>query len=104
MTVLRFLAGLCLIAALIALVADATGPLTGTGPFAPTSLARLWAETAPKSLAAARGAMSHGLSAVVWNTAIVKLLHVPTFAILGVLGVLFGYLGRRRRQLNVYTN
>jgi hypothetical protein len=104
MTVLRFLAGLFLIAALIALVDDATQPLTGAGPFSPTSLGRLWAETAPRSLAAARNAMSHGFGTLVWNAVIARLLQVPTFILLGVVGVLLGYLGRRRSRIEIFTN
>ena len=104
MTVLRFLAGLFLIAALIALVADATRPLMGLGAFVPTSLGGLWAETAPRSLAAARNAFNQGVSPVVWSTLVASLLNAPAFLLLGATGLLLGYLGRRRSRIDVYTN
>ena len=104
MTVLRFLAGLFLMAALIALVSDATRSLTGVGPFAPSSLGQLWAEAAPKSLSAVRSGISQGLSPVVWSTAVTGLLRLPTFLVLGAIGLLLGYLGRRRNRVDVYVN
>lgn len=104
MTVLRFLAGLCLIAALIAFVADATRPLSGLGRFAPTTLGQLWEEAAPTSLAAARTAISRSVSPAAWSTLSALMLKLPTFIVLGVIGVLLGWLGRRRRRINVYTN
>ncbi len=104
MTVLRFLAGLLLLAALIALVSDATRPLMGAGPFVPTSLGRLWAETAPKSLAAARSAVNSGLSPAVWNMLAATLLAMPTFLLLGLAGAALGWLGRRRNKVNVFVN
>ncbi len=104
MTVLRFLAGLLLIAALVALVSDVTRALMAAGPFVPTSLGRLWAETAPKSLAAARAVVSQGLSPSAWGMLASTLLAMPTFLVLGTLGVLLGWLGRRRSKVNIYVN
>ena len=104
MTVLRFMAGLLLLAALIALVDDATRPLKGTGQFSPSSLGRLWNETAPKTLVAARSALGHGFGALVWNGIIAKILQLPTFLLLGVVGLVLAYFGRRRNRIEVFTN
>lgn len=104
MTVLRFLAGLLLIAALIALVSDVTRPLTGAGPFVPTSLGRLWAESAPKSLAAAKSAVSNGVSPAVWSMLAATLLRMPTFLLLGLVGAVLGWFGRRRNRVDIYVN
>jgi hypothetical protein len=104
LTVLRFLAGLCLIAATIALVADATRPLSGVGHFAPTSLGQLWAETAPNSLAAARTVVSRSVSPAAWGTLNAVMLKLPTFIVLGAIGLLLGWLGRHRARVNVFTN
>jgi hypothetical protein len=100
MTALRFLAGLFLMAALIALVSDATRPLLGMGPFVPTSLGKLWAETAPKSLAAVR----QGLPPILWTSLVAALLRLPTFVLLGLIGIVLGYLGRRRSRVDIYIN
>jgi hypothetical protein len=104
MTVLRFLAGLCLIAAVIALVSDATRPLLGIGPFTPTSLGKLWADAAPRSLAAARTAVSQGISPLAWNWLAASVLALPTFVLLGLAGICLGLLGRRRRRIDVFIN
>lgn len=104
MTVLRFLAGLFLIAALIAFVDDVTRTLIGAGHFSPTSLGKLWTDTAPKTLLAVKSAVNHGAGAILWNGVISKLLQMPTFALLGVIGGVLGYLGRRRHRIEIYTN
>jgi len=103
MAVLRFLAGLCLMAAVIALVNDLTPMLSGSRPFNPTSLGELWSETAPKSLAAARTTISNVLSPAAWNSAS-GLLALPIFLLFGLLGILFGYLGRHRKRIEIFTN
>ncbi len=104
MTVLRFLAGICLIAALVALVTDATRPRPEQAAFAPTSLGKLWSDTAPRSLAATRNAVSQASSPLIWDALVARVLQLPTFLALGGLGLLFGYLGRRRRRIDVFTN
>jgi hypothetical protein len=101
---LRFLAGLFLLAAAIVLATDATRPLNGTAPFVPTPMARHWADTAPRSLAAAKAAVVQRAGNFAWDGVVAQVLRVPTFAFLGGLGVLCGYLGRRRRKVDIYVN
>ncbi len=47
MAVLRFLASLFALIAVVALVTDATPALSGTGPFKATSVIGYWRELAP---------------------------------------------------------
>jgi len=101
---LRFLAGLFLLAAAIVLASDVTKPLAGTAAFVPTSLARHWQETAPKSLAAAKSAVTQRAGNFAWDGVVGQVLRMPSFALLGGLGVLCGYLGRRRRKVEIFVN
>ncbi len=100
MPVLRFIAGLLILAAVVTLVADASGWLAGTAPFQAKSLQQHWAELSPRSLAAARAGAGPGA----WAALIEPLVRLPTVFSLTVLGVGIGWLGRRRRKIKVYAN
>ncbi len=103
MPVFRFLAAVFLLVATIALVDDATPAVYGTGPFGLTSVAAHWQELAPSGLAAARkGAES--LAPWLWDDALAPLLATPTCIAFGLLAVLFGYIGRRRRAVEIFVN
>lgn len=104
MAVLRFIASILLLIAVIALVSDATKPLSGTGPFVPTTIARQWHDLAPGSMQAARAAVSRATSPFVWDTAIVALINMPIFLLFGFLAALAGYAGRRRNTVNIFVN
>ncbi len=104
MIVLRFVAGLCLIAALIAFVTDYSRPRGPSGTFRPTSLERMWLEAAPKSLIAVRQTVSQTVSPLVWTSVFGSVLQLPTFLAFGAAGGLLGYLGRRRSRVNIYVN
>ena len=103
MPVLRFLASLFLLVAVITLAADATPPLSGSGPFAPTSLAKHWEDIAPATLASAKARIETA-SSLGWNFVVQPLISMPTFLLFGLLGLLAGYAGRRRRKVNIYIN
>jgi hypothetical protein len=104
MTVLRFLSALFLLIAVVALAGDATAPLAGAGPFNPTSLSQHWADISPSSLQAAKTAVFRSAAPWVWDSFIAKLIGQPTFALFGVLALLCGFAGRRRRRINIYVN
>lgn len=101
---LRFLAGLFLLAAAIVLASDITKPLTSGAPFTATSLARHWSDTAPRSLATARTAVVQRAGGFAWDGLIAPALRLPTFVFLAGIGVLCGYLGRRRHRVDIYVN
>lgn len=104
MPVLRLLAGVCLLIATLALVADASAWINRSGGFDATALATHWQQVAPGSLDRAQAAVSHATAPWVWDPLIRTLIGAPTFVLFGALGVLLGFLGRRRRRINVYAN
>jgi hypothetical protein len=104
MAVLRFLAGLFLLVAVVALVADLTPRLAGTGHPPLTTIARIWNGLAPDSLATAKTFVSHKASPLAWNLVIANLINMPLAALAGGLALFCGYFGRRRRRIEIFTN
>jgi hypothetical protein len=104
MAVLRFLASLFALVAVVALVTDATPALTGTGPFKATSVVGYWRELAPSTLLTAHAAVSRMTFPWVWDSVIASVLGLPASALFGGLAVLCGYFGRRREQMKMHVN
>jgi hypothetical protein len=103
MPVFRFLAAVFLLVAAIALVNDATPAVYGAGPFTLTSLDAHWQELAPSALAAAKTG-AEGMAPWLWQGVIAPLLTTPTCIAFGLLAVLSGYIGRRRRTVEIFVN
>ncbi|HUS96880.1 MAG TPA: hypothetical protein VMX97_09095 [Hyphomicrobiaceae bacterium] len=104
MAVLRFLASIFALVAVVALVTDATPALNGTGPFEASTIVGYWKEFAPASLEAARTSVSQATFPWVWDPLLMSLMTLPTFILFGLLAILCGYLGRRRHQVKVHIN
>lgn len=105
MAVLRFVAALLLLVAVVALVSDLTRLQTGaTRGFEPTTIAKQWQDMAPASLQAAKAVVSRGTHPLVWTWGVARIINAPLFALFGALGVLAGWLGRRRRTIEIYVN
>lgn len=104
MAVLRFFAGLFLLVAVIALVSDLTPWLGGNKPLAATSFAKHWADMAPATLKAAQAAVTRSLGAWVWDIFIATPIRLPTWLLFGLLASVCGWLGRRRRRVDVFVN
>ncbi len=101
--VLRFFSGLFLLAATLALISEATRAQLGV-PGAPfTPLLTQFSEAAPVLLAALQRNLSK-LHPFVWDPMVRSFLLIPAWISLGVIGVLLGWFGRRRRQIRVFTN
>ena len=103
MAALRFLAAVFLLVAAIALVVDATPAIYGAGPFEATALSVHWKDVAPRAFEAAHAAIS-SVSPWIWASLIRPILAAPTFVIFGVLAVLSGYAGRRRKGVRIFVN
>jgi hypothetical protein len=104
MAALRFVAGLFLLAAVIALVSDVTRTQLGLAGGPSTSLLKHLADLAPSSLAAAQRAVQNNLHPLVWDPVLKSFLSLPAWASLAAIGLLLAYAGRRRYRVNIYTN
>jgi hypothetical protein len=100
---LRFLAAVLLLIAVIAAVDDATRSLAANAPVM-TSLAEHLTRLAPAMLDSARDAIRRSTHPLVWDAGIGKLLLLPAWSVLGLLGLLAAYAGRRRRRTNIFAN
>lgn len=104
MAVFRFLAAVFLLVATIALVVDATPWVYGAGPLEATSLGEHWQGMGATSYAAAKSGISAVAGPWVWDGVIGTLLSLPTFIAFGLVALLSGYLGRRRKTVRVFVN
>lgn len=104
MAVFRFLAAVFLLVATVALVVDATPWVYGAGPFAAGSLGEHWQEMGATSYAAAKSSISSLTAPWVWDSLIGSVLGLPTFIAFGLLALLSGYIGRRRKTVRVFVN
>ena len=98
--------GLWLIAgALVALVVDATKTIAASA-LTVTPLGLAWASVNPASLMSVQQFFQQKVEAYVghwlWDPLIQWILLLPTWVILGALGFLLTYLGRRRKRKAVY--
>jgi hypothetical protein len=104
MAVLRFLASLFALIAVVALVTDATPALTGTGHFKATSVVGYWRDLAPSTLLTARAAVARTTAPWVWEPGMTSVLNLPASALFGGLAIVCGYFGRRREQMKLHVN
>ena len=104
MAVFRFLAAVFLLVATIALVVDATPWVYGAGPFQTTTLDEHWRELGATSYGAAKAAVSAVAGPWVWENLISRVLGLSTFVAFGLLALLSGYIGRRRKTVRVFVN
>jgi MYXO-CTERM domain-containing protein len=99
----RFLAGFFFLVAVIFAVYDTTVTRTGGhGGF--VSLYDTWSAVSPTSLKSAQTGVQRSTHPLVWSWGIVKVLQMPGWALLGLVGLALAYAGRRRRSINVYAN
>jgi hypothetical protein len=102
MGVLRFLASILLLVAVIAAIYDGTRALESRGgEFIMTSLGEQWSKVAPISHKNAQAAVRRYTHPFVWDGLIQRLLLLPTWAVFGSLGLITAYAGRR---VNVFVN
>lgn len=104
MAVLRFVASLFLLVAVVALVADLTPWLQGGKGFSATSFAKHWGDLAPATLQNAKLAVSRSLGPWAWDWVIASVIRLPTSVLFGLIAIASGWLGRRRRRVDVYVN
>ncbi len=103
MLVLRFIGSLFLLGTVIAITSDLSRPhRAGTPAFA--SIHKHWSDLAPQTLAGAQKSVATRTHRVIWDPLIMSVLNVPAFVTFGGLAVLFLYLGRPRRRVEIFVN
>ncbi len=103
MLVLRFIGSLFLLGAVIALTADLSRP-SRPGVATLSSVHKHWSDLAPQSLAGAETAVATRTHRLVWDPGVTTLLAIPAFVSFGALAILFLYLGRPRRRVEIFVN
>ena len=101
---LRFIARPLLLVAVVALVYDGTRTLAGGSGLVVTSLAEHWQSFFPSSLEMLRGLVTKRVHPVLWDGGMVRVLHLPSWLVIGVIGLLLAWIGRKRHRVNVYIN
>ena len=100
---LRFLAGCFLLAAVIAAVDDFTRS-QAAGRTVIASASEHWQRVSPASFNNARSAVQRRSHPLVWDYGVAQILRVPTWGLFGLLGLLLGYAGRRKRRVDIFAN
>jgi hypothetical protein len=101
---LRFLAGVFLLVAVMAAVNDVTRSIAVGARVSPVSTQEHWTRLAPVTLATARNAVQRKTHPLVWDPVLVSILQLPTWGLFGLVGALLAYGGRRRREVNIFAN
>ena len=100
---IRFLAGLLMLIAVIAAVYDGTRTMANER-LVITSAGEQWSKLWPTSFKKSQDFVQRTVHPLAWDTAVRPLLTLPSWALLGGLGLLLGYTARRRRRVNVFAN
>lgn len=102
---LRVLGVWSLLAAMVALTVDGTQSLaTSDGQWIVTPLGEHWFKLNAASLSISQAAIERHVAPWLWDPVILSLLQIPTWVFFGVLGLLLYWIGRRRKQLDVFQN
>jgi len=101
---LRLVARLLLIAAVVAIAYDGSRTLAGGSSLVVTSLWDHWTALHPTSVEAFRKVIVAKVHPQVWDGAVRPLLRLPAWLVAGVLAFLLGWLGRRRRTVSIFVN
>ena len=93
----RFLAAVFLLIAVLAGVYDGTRTLAADR-LVTTSLLEHWSTLAPTLLNTTQSAVKRSAHPLVWDMGLGKTLLLPASLVFFAIGVLFAYVGRRRRR------
>jgi hypothetical protein len=99
---LRFIGVLCLAAAFILVIYDGTKSIAGNQLYL-TSVRALWELINAASLAQLTPQIQSYANGVLWDPLMVALLAAPAWVVLGVLGIIFVLLGRKKKPLIGYA-
>ena len=104
MLLLRLLGFWFLIAAVIALVYDATLSLGSSSTLVSTSSLEFWTWLHGASLKSTELAIKGVAPAFVWDSVLLTVLNWPMWLTCALLGVLLYIAGRRRSQIDIFAN
>jgi hypothetical protein len=99
---LRFIGLICLAAGFILLIYDGTKSIAGNMVFL-TSVRTLWELINAGSLAKLKPMIEPYAGGLLWDPLMVAILAAPSWSLLGVLGILFLLLGRKKKPLIGYA-
>ena len=104
MAAMRFISFLFFLAAAIVLATDVTR--TRIAPPQPfwVPMQKHWEALSPKTLEAAKRGVEKSAHPALWSVGLAQLLRPPGWAVFGVIGLVFGYLGRHRRRVKIFVN
>ena len=99
---LRFVGLLCLAAAFILVIYDGTKSIAGNTLFI-TNVQMLWELFSAASLSKVQPLLQPYAGGVLWDPGMTSFLATPSWAVLGILGVVLMLLGRRKKPLIGYS-
>lgn len=99
---LRSIGLVCLAAAFILAIYDGTKSIAGNRLYL-TSLQTVWELINAASLAKLRPLVEPYAGGLLWDPITVTILGAPAWSVLGILGILFVLLGRRKKPLIGYA-
>ena len=102
--VLRVVARPLLLLAVVALVYDGTRTLAGGSGLVITPFIEHWQNFAPRSVALLQGFIGRAVHPGAWDGLVLRLAALPSWLVIGMLGMLLAWLGRRRRGAKVFIN
>ncbi len=97
----RFLGLLCVAAAFILVVYDGTKSIAGNTIYI-TSVQTLWDLINATSLQQLKPMISGYARGLLWDPGMVTVLEAPSWSVLGIIGVIFILLGRKKKPLIGY--
>ena len=98
----RFIGVLCLAAAFILVIYDGTKSIAGNNLYL-TSVRALWELINAGSLAQLKPQIQSYANGVLWDPVMVSLLAAPSWSVLGIFGIIFVLLGRKKKPLIGYA-
>ena len=99
---LRFIGLICLAAGFILLIYDGTKSIAGNALFL-TSVRTLWELINAGSLAKLEPMIRNYAGGYLWDPLTVAILAAPSWGLLGIFGILFLLLGRKKKPLIGYA-
>lgn len=98
----RFIGVLCLAAAFILVIYDGTKSIAGNHLYF-TSVRALWDLINAGSLAQLKPQIQSYANGVLWDPVMLTFLAAPSWSVLGILGIIFVLIGRKKKPLIGYA-